>query len=67
MRFKTPEFSCEVIKCCVALHNLLIRFYPNVDPPDVEQQVDDDVVLEEYNDLFVDNNDRWHQLIQNFV
>ena len=26
IRVKTPEYACEIIKCCAALHNLCLRF-----------------------------------------
>ena len=33
LRVKTAKFSCEIFKCCVALHNLALKYRPITYPP----------------------------------
>ena len=65
LRVKSPEFACEIIKCCTALHNLCIQFYGV--PDDIPNNYV--VVQEEVNnpiEAAVENFNRRQQLIQYF-
>jgi len=65
LRVKSPEFACEIIKCCTALHNLCIQFYGV--PDDIPNN---HVIVQEeiYNPIeaAMENFNRRQQLIQYF-
>ena len=65
LRDKSPDYACEIVKCCTALHNLCIQFMGV--PDDIPYQIND--VAPADDNLFADNENiqRRQQLINFFA
>ena len=67
--YAKPELACEIVKCCVALHNFIINVEGPAEDADIMQYLQDrnDELHSNDENEVIENDNRRRQLIDYFI